>query len=62
MLGGQPIHVRVLPVLLSLPEDFVPDASMFHHVLSMVLIPLGRILVHTARTPLFPPKILNFPP
>jgi hypothetical protein len=61
MLGGQPIHVGVLPILLSLPEDFVLDASLFHHVLSMFLIPLGRILIHTAWTPLFPPKILNFP-
>jgi hypothetical protein len=61
MVGGQPIHVGVLPVLLSLPKDFVPDASLFHHVLPMVLNPLGRIIVHTAQTSLFPPKILNFP-
>jgi hypothetical protein len=43
-----------------LSEDFVPDASLFHHILSMFLIPLGRILVHSARTSLFPPKFLNF--
>jgi hypothetical protein len=61
MVGGPPIHVGVLPELLSLLDDFVPNASLFHHVLPMVLIPLARIVVHTARTPLFPPKILNFP-
>jgi hypothetical protein len=61
ILGRQPIHVGVLPLLLSLPSHFVPDASLFHHVLSMFLILLGRILVHIAWTPLFPPKILHFP-
>jgi hypothetical protein len=55
------MHVGLLPILLSPEEDFIPDASLFHHVLSKFLILFGKILVHNAGAPLFPPKFLNLP-
>jgi hypothetical protein len=42
ILGGELTYVGVCPILLSPQEDFVSNASLFHHVLSKFLFLLAK--------------------